>query len=58
MLQQNKRYKIKISSGSTVLTYDCEVLEIDNSFVKIKDKYDHVLNLCIYAIISHEELLE
>lgn len=58
MLQKNHHYKLKVNAGTSVLTYSCEVLEIDSYFIKIKDKFDNIENICLNAIISYEEVSE
>lgn len=52
----NQKYLIKVSSGKSVLTYEALVLQIDNNFIKFKDKLQKIYFYNLSNIISFEEV--
>lgn len=53
-LEIGKFYKIVVSVNNTILTYTCEVTDIDDNFVSFRDKYNKDFTYNLNAVISYE----
>ena len=53
-----KKYKMVFNVFNKVLTYSGTVLEIDDTFIKFRDKYDEVISYSKTCLISYTEMKE
>jgi len=57
-LEINKRYILYVEIGEKQLTYVCEVLDVDDKFVKILDKNRKTIVISLDKIKSSREIVE
>lgn len=55
-MEINQKYKIRISAGSQVLTYSCEILEKTNDSYIVRDNRGFEFEISKYSIIYSEKL--
>ena len=53
---KNHFYKICFNIGGKVITFTCEIIDDDDSFVTFKDKFGKTLTYNKSNIISSEEI--
>jgi len=56
MLQINKTYKLKFLFNGRYITYTATILNINNVFVNIRDKFGNIYNYNITNLESFEEM--
>ena len=53
---KNHFYKICFDIGGKIITFTCEIIDEDDSFVTFKDKFGKILTYNKSNIISYEEV--
>ena len=53
---KNHFYKICFDIGGKIITFTCEIIDSDDSFITFKDKYGKILTYNKTNIISFEEV--